>query len=73
MVGVTVSTLVRTGPTSVPCAVMLPLSIDVEESAGGGAVSVPTVAELVRETVTVASPDEPQTTRQDPMGEESLK
>lgn len=76
-VGVTVSMLVRTDPTSVSI-VVVELSIMVVDDPGAEAVSEPTVDEVdVSEIVTTESvlldAEAPQTARQEPMVEESLK
>ena len=76
MFGVTISTLVRTGPTSVSIDVMV-MSIIVVEDSRAEAVSEPTVDEVdVREIVITESvlldAAEPHAARQDPMVAGSL-
>ena len=73
----TVSTLVRTSPTSVS-TVVVELSIMVVDESGAEAISEPTVDEVdVSEIVTTESvlldAEEPQMARQEPMVEDSLK
>ncbi len=75
MVGVTISTLVKTGPKSVS-AVLIELAMPVDDL-DADTVSEPMVEEGVREMVTtewvLLETEEPQTARQEPRGEASLK